>query len=80
MFKRIRWHLPLAGIAFAIAMVVWLAFYFRFPNAPLNETEFLVAFVLAYLCAAGVRWFFARRHGQGTSDDSPDKSQSDPEG
>ncbi len=63
----LRWHLPQAGIAFAITVVVWLAYYFRFPNAPLTEIEFLVAFVLAYLCVAGARWLIARRHGQRTA-------------
>ena len=77
-FKGLGRQLPLAVMAFAFATVVWLVFYFRFPSAPLSETEFLVAFLLAYLCGLGLRRLIARRKQADAATLAP--TEKDPEG
>lgn len=53
-------QLPSLGIGFAIAVGVWLLFYWSFPTKPLTEIEFLAVWVVAYGGVAAVRWLFAR--------------------
>lgn len=54
------------GVPFALTVVVWVAFYLRFPADPLGVGETLVVFVAASGLVALYRWWRSRR-GRGAS-------------
>ncbi len=57
---RLKRCAPSIGIGFAIAVVVWLLFYYRFPTELLGEMEFLAVWMIAFGCAAGARALIGR--------------------